>query len=60
MTKKSDKAGIDPKAGLAVEIGGLFKLADLGQQLQQMGVTQPVRLLLIGGAYMCAASAPTG
>ena len=27
-------------------------LADLGQQLQQMGVPQPVRLLLIGGAFM--------
>ena len=27
-------------------------LADLGQQLQQMGVPQPVRLLLIGDAIM--------
>lgn len=27
-------------------------LADLGQQLQQMGVPQPVHLLLIGGAFM--------
>jgi len=27
-------------------------LADLGQQLRQMGVTQSVRLLLIGGAFM--------
>jgi len=27
-------------------------LADLGQELHQMGVSQPVRLLLIGGAFM--------
>ncbi len=27
-------------------------LADLGQELQQMGVPQPVRLLLFGGAFM--------
>src|SRR6266851_102260 len=27
-------------------------LADLGQELQQRGVQHPVRLLLIGGAFM--------
>ena len=27
-------------------------LADLGQELHQMGLQQPVRLLLIGGAFM--------
>jgi hypothetical protein len=27
-------------------------LADLGQELHQMGLQQPMRLLLIGGAFM--------
>ena len=27
-------------------------LAELGQELQNAGITQPVRLLMVGGAYM--------
>lgn len=27
-------------------------LANLGQELQTMGVTQPIRILMVGGAYM--------
>jgi hypothetical protein len=34
-------------------------LAELGEELQKRGITQPVRILIIGGAYMCiAAHAP--
>ncbi len=28
-------------------------LAELGAALQSQGINKPVRLLLIGGAYMC-------
>jgi hypothetical protein len=28
------------------------RLADLGQELQAAGVGQPIRILVVGGAYM--------
>jgi len=35
-------------------------LAALGEELQNLGVQRQIRLLLVGGAYMCAVSAPAG
>ncbi len=35
-------------------------LADLGQALAELGQQPPLRLLLVGGAFMCAVSALAG